>query len=204
MEMGTALQIALLLILIALIGILLGYLFGRITCKKREQSLYFEKSDYCEDSYNQSLSTDESIETTNTQYNSSVAGVTAHNALVTTEQPESDSEDTGADTDEMVVDDTYKPALLSEPKGGVKDNLCRIKGIGVVIEEKLNNLGVYHFEQIAAWTDKEVAWIDSHLAFSGRILREDWIGQAKLLATGAETEFSKRVDKGEVATSKKD
>ena len=98
----------------------------------------------------------------------------------------------------------YTPQFLSEPKDGKEDNLCEIKGIGKVIDEKLKNLGVFHFEQIAQWTQKDIAWIDEHLAFKGRVEREDWIGQAKLLAEGKETEFSKRVKKGEVASSKKD
>jgi hypothetical protein len=67
----------------------------------------------------------------------------------------------------------------------------------------LNDLGVYHFHQIASWNEKEVSWVNNYLAFSGRIQREDWIKQAKDLMNGKETEFSKRVEKGEVATSKK-
>jgi len=93
--------------------------------------------------------------------------------------------------------------LLDAPRGGKKDNLTRIKGIGVKIDQALNGIGIWHFDQIAAWTDKNMAWADSQLAFPGRAKRDDWVGQAKLLAEGKETEFSKRVDKGEVASSKK-
>ena len=101
--------------------------------------------------------------------------------------------------------DTVKPSnLLQAPADGKGDNLCRIKGIGVVIEKKLNELGVYYFEQIAAWSDKELAWIDEHISFRGRALRDDWVGQAARLARGEETEFSKRVDRGEVASSNKE
>ena len=39
------------------------------------------------------------------------------------------------------------------------------------------------------------------MSFPGRIEREDWINQAKTLAEGGETEFSKRVDAGEVESS---
>ncbi len=99
--------------------------------------------------------------------------------------------------------DADKPAtLLDTPRDGQKDDLKRIKGIGVKIETLLNETGVYHFDQIAAWSEKEAAWIDHKVSFPGRALRDDWIGQAKLLAEGKETEFSKRVDKGEVASSK--
>jgi len=94
--------------------------------------------------------------------------------------------------------------LLSAPEADhPKDDLKRIKGIGVKIEALLNEIGVYYFEQIAAWTEKEAAWIDHKVSFPGRALRDDWIGQAKLLAAGGETEFSKRVDAGEVPSSKK-
>ncbi len=90
---------------------------------------------------------------------------------------------------------------LSGPIGGKADNLTRIKGIGSKINGILNDLGIYHFKQIATWTEKEIEWVDERLKFKGRIEREDWVAQAKLLAEGKETEFSKRVDKGEVATS---
>lgn len=88
------------------------------------------------------------------------------------------------------------------PAEGEADDLKRIKGVGPVIERKLNGRGVRHFRQIAQWTREDVEDIDKDLKFRGRIDREDWIGQAKLLAEGAETEFSKRVDKGRVVTSK--
>jgi predicted flap endonuclease-1-like 5' DNA nuclease len=60
-------------------------------------------------------------------------------------------------------------------------------------------MGYYHFDQIAAWTDKEVAWVDENLqGFKGRVSRDNWVDQAKILASGGETEFSKRVDEGDV------
>jgi len=93
--------------------------------------------------------------------------------------------------------------LLSAPRGGKKDNLTRIKGIGVKIDAALNGIGIYHFDQIAAWTEDNMAWADKALTFPGRAKRDDWVGQAKLLAEGKETEFSQRVDQGKVASSKK-
>ncbi len=90
---------------------------------------------------------------------------------------------------------------MAGPIGGKADNLTRIKGIGSKINGILNDLGIYHFTQIAAWTEKEIEEVDSKLKFKGRIEREKWVEQARLLAEGKETEFSRRVDKGEVATS---
>jgi len=92
-----------------------------------------------------------------------------------------------------------KPALLSEPRGGKGDDLKKIKGVGPALEKELNAKGVWHFDQIAAWTPEEVTWADENLVrFKGRVSRDDWVGQAKLLAAGGETEFSKKVDKGDV------
>ncbi|MEM0942863.1 MAG: hypothetical protein AAGI70_02850, partial [Pseudomonadota bacterium] len=55
-----------------------------------------------------------------------------------------------------------------------------IKGIGPKLEEMLHGLGVYHFDQIASWTPREIAWVDHHLeGFKGRIERDDWVAQAK-------------------------
>jgi len=96
------------------------------------------------------------------------------------------------------------PMLLTGPRNGQKDNLTRIKGIGMKIEEALNDIGIYHFDQIAAWDAENIAWADSTLGFPGRAEREEWVAQAKALHAGEETEFSKRVDAGEVATSKQD
>lgn len=97
---------------------------------------------------------------------------------------------------------TPSPLLLTEPRNGKKDNLTRIKGIGVKIEEALNTIGIYHFDQIANWTKENITWADNNLGFPGRAEREQWVKQAKALASGEETEFSKRVDAGEVSSSK--
>jgi predicted flap endonuclease-1-like 5' DNA nuclease len=100
--------------------------------------------------------------------------------------------------------ETDKPVGLASPRSGKADDLKRIRGIGKQNEGRLHGLGIWHFDQIAAWSKKEIEWVGHFLAFPGRIEREDWVPQAKVLATGAETEFSKRVDRGEVATSADD
>lgn len=71
---------------------------------------------------------------------------------------------------------------LVEPRGGKADKLILIKGIGPVNEQKLNEHGIFHFDQIAAWKKADVIAAEAYLAFDGRIAREDWIGQAKKLA----------------------
>jgi len=98
------------------------------------------------------------------------------------------SASTGDDDDNEGV----RPSALSGPDGGSADDLKKISGVGPKLEKTLNGLGIYHFAQIAAFTPDNVAWVDRHLRFKGRIERENWIEQAKVLATGGETEFSRR------------
>lgn len=92
-----------------------------------------------------------------------------------------------------------RPEKLVGPRGGTPDDLKRIKGIGPKLEQLCFSLGFYHFDQIAGWTGSEVSWVDQNLAeFKGRVTRDDWVAQAKILAAGGETEFAKRVDEGDV------
>ncbi|MGI9488308.1 MAG: hypothetical protein ACR2RF_20995 [Geminicoccaceae bacterium] len=85
-----------------------------------------------------------------------------------------------------------RPEALAQARGGVADDLKKISGVGPKLEKTLNGLGIYHFAQIAAFTPDNVAWVDRHLRFKGRIEREKWIDQAKTLAAGSDTEFSRR------------
>jgi branched-chain amino acid transport system ATP-binding protein len=74
---------------------------------------------------------------------------------------------------------------LTAPRGGVADRLTLIKGIGPVNEKKLNEHGIFHFDQIAAWKKADIEAVEAYLAFDGRIAREDWVGQARKLARSA-------------------
>lgn len=94
-----------------------------------------------------------------------------------------------------------KPVGIEAPRGGKADDLKRIKGIGKQNEGRLHGLGIWHFDQIGKWTAEEVTWVGTFLAFPGRIEREGWVEQARLLAAGGETEFSKRADAGLVESS---
>jgi len=92
-----------------------------------------------------------------------------------------------------------KPATLKAARGGKADNLKEIKGVGPKLEAMLHGMGFYHFDQIAAWTAAELAWVDTNLeGFKGRATRDNWVEQAKILASGGETEFSRRVEDGDV------
>ena len=74
---------------------------------------------------------------------------------------------------------------LLAPRGGVADDLTKIKGIGAKIEETLHEFGVFHFDQIASWGPAEITAINEALNFPGRIEREDWKVQAKELSSEA-------------------
>ncbi|KNX40375.1 NADH dehydrogenase subunit E [Roseovarius tolerans] len=92
-----------------------------------------------------------------------------------------------------------RPEALSAPKGGQADDLKQIKGVGPKLEKLCNELGFYHFDQIAGCGPDEVAWVDANIkGFKGRVSRDNWVAQAKTLAAGGETEFSKRVEGGNV------
>jgi predicted flap endonuclease-1-like 5' DNA nuclease len=77
-----------------------------------------------------------------------------------------------------------KPAGLPRPRDGVRDDLRRIAGIGPLDVNVLNNLGIFHFDQIAALTEREVLWLENHAFQAGRIGREGWQEQASTLAEG--------------------
>lgn len=83
---------------------------------------------------------------------------------------------------DALVSEASKPAMLTEARGGSADDLKRIKGVGPKIEGILNGLGIFHFDQIAAWDQANKDWVDDHLSFKGRIDREEWIPQADALA----------------------
>lgn len=84
-----------------------------------------------------------------------------------------------------------RPTGLAVARRGGPDDLQRISGVGPVIERTLHGLGFFHFDQIAGWTASEVAWVGEHLNFPGRIEREEWVAQARLLAAGDEATFAR-------------
>lgn len=76
-----------------------------------------------------------------------------------------------------------KPPSIERPQA--PDDLKAIAGIGPKLEKVLNDLGVWSYAQIAAWTAQEIAWVDDYLSFKGRIDRDGWVAQAaKLAGTG--------------------
>ncbi|MEM8657079.1 MAG: fused NADH-quinone oxidoreductase subunit E/endonuclease, partial [Pseudomonadota bacterium] len=76
-----------------------------------------------------------------------------------------------------------KPKGLKAARDGGPDDLKRIKGVGPKLEKLLHSLGYFHFDQLAAWSASEIAWVDENLeGFKGRVTRDKWVAQAKELA----------------------
>lgn len=85
------------------------------------------------------------------------------------------------------------PAILSAPRDGKADDLKIIEGVGPALEKLVNSLGFYHFDQIANWSDAEIMWVDSHMkTFKGRIVRDKWHAQAKLILSEGIAAFRER------------
>ena len=93
-------------------------------------------------------------------------------------------------------------SLTKVVRSATLEDLKRIRGIGVLIEKKLNSMGVVSYEQIANWSAQDIDRVSQSLDFKGRIERENWVEQARILASGGATEFSRRVDRGEIETSR--
>ena len=64
------------------------------------------------------------------------------------------------------------------------EDLKVISGIGPKLELLLNKLGIFTLAQIASWTAEDAAKVDQNLQLNGRVLRDDWRGQAKQMAEG--------------------
>ena len=74
-----------------------------------------------------------------------------------------------------------KPKLRDVPRRGKPDDLKQISGIGTVLEQTLNEQGIYHLDQIAGWDDANLAWIDENWGCGNKIRRDCWVSQAREL-----------------------
>ena len=89
--------------------------------------------------------------------------------------------------------DSPAPEILSAPRGGKADDLKVIEGIGPALEKLVNSLGIYHYDQIANWSAEEIAWVDSNMkTFRGRITRDKWQAQAKIILSEGIPAFLER------------
>ena len=94
--------------------------------------------------------------------------------------------------------DGTKPTGLSGPRGGKGDDLKTIEGIGPVLEKLCHDMGIYHFDQIAGWGAGEVAWMNANLkGFKGRVGRDKWVAQTRLIGSVGMEEFKRRAKTNE-------
>ena len=85
------------------------------------------------------------------------------------------------------------PARLAAPRGGKADNLKEIEGIGPAMEKLVNEMGFFHFDQIARWSEADVAWVDANLkGFKGRVTRDRWVAQARIIVDEGLEAFRER------------
>jgi predicted flap endonuclease-1-like 5' DNA nuclease len=80
-------------------------------------------------------------------------------------------------------------------EGEQGDDLKRIRGVGVLIEKRLRSMGCVSYQQIESWTRSDVDRVNQELDYRGQIERENWIEQARILAAGGQTDFSRRSDR---------
>jgi predicted flap endonuclease-1-like 5' DNA nuclease len=83
--------------------------------------------------------------------------------------------------------DSTEPVRLKAPEKGTPDPLIDIIGIGPANEKELHELGIYHFWQIAEWTPENIKWVSEQIRFPGRIVRENWMKQARDFMVRRET-----------------
>ena len=91
-----------------------------------------------------------------------------------------------------------KPPVLPAARNGAPDDLTLIEGLSQLQQTTMYSLGVFHFDQIAAWSDENVAWVDQYLRLQGRIVEEEWVDQARELAAHGPA-AARRVLEGEEA-----
>lgn len=75
-----------------------------------------------------------------------------------------------------------KPPVLPAARNGAPDDLTLIEGVSLLQQTTMYSLGVFHFDQIAAWSEENVAWVDQYLRLQGRIGEQEWLEQARELA----------------------
>jgi predicted flap endonuclease-1-like 5' DNA nuclease len=85
------------------------------------------------------------------------------------------------------------PERLKAARKGMADDLKEIEGIGPAMEKLVNGMGFFHFDQIASWSDADVALVDAEMkTFKGRIVRDKWVAQAKIIVKEGLEAFRER------------
>ncbi len=198
-----AMQIIFCLLIAAILGAIIGYLLGKMSKCDDDDYASRKKSkklnDYNGDDFTKEIDDEEFskgvIKTQSPEI--ALSGIAAVGASAREDikniNPFGNQDASSAIGQEVGI----RPASIDESEVTELDDLKEISGIGLKIEETLHSLGIYTFEQISQWSSENVEWIENYLTFKGRIKKEDWLAQAKLLAAGGHTEFSKKVRRGD-------
>lgn len=157
-------QITLCLLIAAFIGFIIGYSAGKWGAKKPTKQV--KKAD--------TPKTEEVKEDIEIPTKTLMA-----NAVEAMEEMEQ-SDTLVEEKSELKTDEETKPLLLDAPRDEGKDALTKIKGIPPKVEEKLNEAGIYHFDQISSWTESNIQWLQTHTTFAHRAKKDLWVQQAKI------------------------
>jgi NADH-quinone oxidoreductase subunit E len=160
-------QMTLCLLIAALIGFIIGFIVAKATTKKPEtqKPTKEEKVTTDKESFKQDIET--FIETISEE-DKEVETPTTDIKEVSLEEVETEEK-------------TLSPEILAAPRDNKKDPLTQIKGIGPKVEEQLNQAGIYHFEQIANWSEENIQWLEVNTTFAHRAKKDLWVKQAKAL-----------------------
>ncbi|MCH2193043.1 hypothetical protein [Kordia sp.] len=165
---------------------LIGWIFGKRSCKRKyEKLLAAEKSKKKDEFINTNYTPSRGVRAVKTRERSGRA-VDSKDSDTTETETEAETVDT---ENSPLNFDSFGVADASE-----KDDLKRIKGVGPYIEQKLNTIGIYTFDQISKFTAEDMQTVTELISFfPGRIERDDWKGQAAILKKSTTTDFSKRL-----------
>ena len=175
-----ALEITLCLFIAVLIGFILGFIVAKATNKK-ENNMNMPKTKKAEVKAVtpvQEKSIEEEIDTL-------IETVSEKEMPEEVEIPTSDVTQNSVEAlksiDETNDEDTQVPVILDAPRDNQRDALTQIKGIGPKVEKQLNAAGIYHFDQIANWSESNIQWLEENTTFAHRAKKDLWVNQAKAL-----------------------
>jgi len=171
MMLEIASEITLCLLIAALIGFILGFIVAKATNK-----ISVQESTKINNKAKISNSTEKMVDKAIKTINKETKKVETPTIKSELKVSESFKEN---DTKKEIISEV--PELLNAPRDNQKDTLTQIKGIGPKVEKQLNATGIYHFEQIANWSEGNIQWLEEHTTFAHRAKKDLWVNQAKSL-----------------------
>ncbi|MDX8467466.1 NADH-ubiquinone dehydrogenase [Mesorhizobium sp. VK23B] len=164
------------------LGVWMGALSGSVEASQRMFQPFLDDLEARTEAANNSSKARKATETLIAEAQTFARDVTDIAANATEKALDATGADTVAGTAAtgLMPEDFRQPKSIDKP--GKPSDLKAISGIGPKLEKVLNGLGIWSYDQIAAWTSEEIAWVEDYLSLAGRIGRDDWTGQAAALA----------------------